>query len=183
MTTTLLLIDIQKDYFPGGRMELEGSLEALKQARKVLTFFRERKRPVVHIQHLSLRPGAAFFVPGTEGVDIHPEVQPLAGEGVIQKYFPNAFRQTPLLEHLATEGLKHLVITGMMTHMCVEATTRAAFDLGFECTVIHDACATRDLGFGGITVSASHVQAAFLAALGAVYAKVVSAEDFLFENK
>jgi nicotinamidase-related amidase len=183
MATALLLIDIQNDYFPGGTMELEGSLEAGAQAQKVLTFFREKNWPLIHIQHLSLRPGATFFIPGTEGVEIHSHVRPLTGEIVIQKVFPNAFRNTPLLDHLKKEGIEHLIITGMMTHMCVEATTRAAFDHGFQCTVVYNACATRALSFGGETVAAHQVQAAFLAALGAVYAKVVSAEDVISELK
>jgi nicotinamidase-related amidase len=183
MNTVLLLIDIQNDYFPGGTMELEGSLEASMQAQKVLTFFREKNRPLVHIQHLSVRPGATFFLPGTNGIEIHPQVQPLPGELVIQKVFPNAFRNTALLEHLKKEGIGHLVIAGMMTHMCVEATTRAAFDHGFQCTVVQNACATRALTFGAETVAARQVQAAFLAALGAVYAKVISAEDVISELK
>jgi nicotinamidase-related amidase len=176
MNTALILIDIQNDYFPGGRMELEGSLEAGEQAKKVLTYFREKNWPLFHIQHISARPGATFFIPGTEGVGIHSNVRPLPGELVIQKCFPNGFRNTPLLEHLNKEGIEHLVIAGMMTHMCVEATTRAAFDLGFQCTVVHNACATRSLAFGDESVPARQVQAAFLAALGTVYAKIVSVE-------
>lgn len=183
MNTALILIDIQNDYFPGGRMELEGSLEACEQAQKLLLFFREKNWPLIHIKHLSVRPGAAFFIPGTEGVEIHACVRPLPGELVIQKTFPNGFRNTPLLEHLNKEGIEHLVISGMMTHMCVEATTRAAFDLGFQCTVAHDACATRPLTFGADTVPARQVQSAFLAALGAVYTKIVSADDFIFGLK
>lgn len=179
MHTTLLLIDIQNDYFPGGRMELEGSQEAGEQAQKVLTFFRQNNWPLIHIQHLSARPGATFFIPGTEGVEIHPKVRPLPGELVVQKVFPNAFRKTSLLEHLKKEEVAHLVITGMMTHMCVEATTRAAFDHGFQCTVVPDACATRALSFGDETVPARQVQAAFLAALEPVYAKIVKAEDLI----
>jgi nicotinamidase-related amidase len=66
----------------------------------------------------------------------------------------------------------------MMTHMCVDATTRAAFDHGFRCTLLHDACATRALSFNGVTVPAMQVQMSFLAALGAVYAKVVGTDDF-----
>lgn len=179
MNTALLLIDIQNDYFPGGRMELEGAPDAGRQAQKVLAFFREKHWFLSHIQHLSARPGATFFIPGTEGVEIHPKVRPLPGELVIQKVFPNAFRKTPLLEHLKKEEVTHLVITGMMTHMCVEATTRAAFDHGFQCTVVPDACATRALSFGDETVPARQVQAAFLAALEAVYAKVVNTEDLI----
>ena len=179
MTTALLLVDIQNDYFPGGKMELEGSSEASEQAKKVLTYFRKKNWPLIHIQHLSARPGATFFIPGTEGVEIHKKVSPLPGESVIQKTFPNAFRNTPLLDRLKKEGVEQVVIAGMMTHMCVEATTRAAFDYGFQCTVVHDACATRSLTFGDETVPARQVQAAFLAALGAVYAKIVSADDVI----
>jgi len=179
MTTALLLIDLQNDYFPGGKMELEGSTEASLQAGKILAFFREKQLPLVHIQHLASRPGATFFVPDTEGVGIHHNVAPLPGEIVMQKNFPNGFRNTPLLDHLRERQVGQVVICGMMTHMCVDATTRAAFDYGFACTVIHDACATRALTFGEQTVPAAQVHAAFLAALGFVYAKVISTAEFL----
>ncbi|MHB8068621.1 MAG: cysteine hydrolase family protein [Desulfobaccales bacterium] len=179
MTTALLLIDLQNDYFPGGKMELEGSPEASLRAREILTFFREKGLPVVHIQHLAARPGAPFFLPDTEGVRIHQNVEPLPGEVVIQKNFPNSFRNTILLEHLREKQVKKLVVCGMMTHMCVDATVRAAFDYGLEVTVIHDACATRTLAFGDQTISAAQVHGAFLAALGFIYAKVVSAGEFL----
>jgi nicotinamidase-related amidase len=175
----LLLVDIQNDYFPGGRMVLEGSPEAAEQAKRVLSRFREKDWPVVHIQHLSVRPGATFFIPETEGVEIHAAVKPVGDEPLVQKHFPNSFRDTDLAERLRACGADHLVIAGMMTHMCVDATTRAAFDLGFQCTVLHDGCATRELSFGEVTVPARQVHAAFLAALAMVYASVVSAEEWL----
>ena len=175
MKPALILIDIQNDYFPGGKMELEGSPEASLQAAKLLDAFRARDLPLVHIQHVSSRPGATFFVPGTEGMNIHAGVAPRAGETVLQKNFPNSFRGTKLLEHLHGLGIDHLVIAGMMTHMCVDATTRAAFDLGFSCSLAQDACATRALAFGDQRVPAAQVHAAFLAALNGLYAKVQSA--------
>jgi nicotinamidase-related amidase len=175
MKPALIVIDIQNDYFPGGRMELEGSHEASAQAAKLLERFRARGLPLVHIQHVSNRPGASFFLPGSEGVNIHASVAPRAGETVLQKHFPNSFRGTRLLEHLRAEGADHLVIAGMMTHMCVDATTRAAFDLGFACSLAHDACATRALTFGEQRVPAAQVHAAFVAALGGLYAKVQNA--------
>ncbi len=175
MKPALILIDIQNDYFPGGKMELEGSPEASLQVAKLLDAFRGKGLPLVHIQHLSNRPGASFFLPDTEGVAIHANVAPRAGETVIQKNFPNSFRGTKLLEHLRGLGADHLVIAGMMTHMCVDATTRAAFDLGFSCSLAHDACATRALAFGEQRVPAAQVHAAFLAALNGLYAKVQSA--------
>ncbi len=179
MSTALILIDIQNDYFPGGKMELDGSTEASLKARELLSFFRTRQLPVGHVRHVSKRPGAAFFLPGTEGAEIHENVVPLASETVIEKNFPNSFRNTRLLDFLKEAGISVLAIAGMMTHMCVDATVRAAFDYGFQCTVIHDACAARTLSFENATVPAPQVHAAFLAALAGTYARVVSGKEFL----
>ncbi len=177
--TALILVDIQNDYFPGEKNELHGSLEAGSQAGRLLEHFRRLGWDIVHIQHLSVRPGARFFLPGTPGAEIHASVQPLENETIIQKHYPNSFRETGLLEHLHANQVKRLVIAGMMTHMCVEATTRAAFDLGFECLVAADACATKDLSFQGQAVPAGHVHAAFLAALQGTYAKVLTVEEII----
>jgi len=177
MTQALLIIDIQNDYFPGGRMELVGSPQAAAQAARLVAAFRAKRAPVVHVQHVSLRPGATFFLPDTEGARIHESVAPLADETVIVKHFPNAFRETPLLERLRSGGVDKLVIAGMMTHMCIDTTTRAAADLGFECVLAHDACATRDLSFGGAKVAARDVHYAFVAALNGAFAKAIGADE------
>ena len=176
-TSALLIVDIQNDYFPGGKMELEGSDAAGQRAGELLAAFRERRRPVIHVQHISLRPGATFFLPDTDGVRIHARVAPLDHETVIRKHFPNSFRDTGLLEHLRGAGIEELVIAGMMTHMCVDATTRAAADLGFRCSLAQDACATRALAFGDTQIPAAHVQGSFLAALSGTYAIVKPARD------
>lgn len=181
MTTALLLIDIQNDYFPGGKMELEGSDAAAQAAARLLAYFREHKLPLFYIQHISVRPTATFFLPNTPGVEIHAAVQPLDGETVIQKHFPNSFRETELLAQLQAQGITRLVIAGMMTHMCVEATTRAAADFGFECLIVSDGCATRSLKFGDRTVAAADVHAAFLAGLNGSYGRVLPAEAILSE--
>jgi nicotinamidase-related amidase len=177
VSQALLIIDIQNDYFPGGAMELEGSPQAGGRAGHLLRDFRQKAKPVVHIQHVSVRPGATFFLPDTHGVAIHDSVAPIAGETVFQKNTPNSFRDTPLLEHLRQHQVTQLVIAGMMTQMCVDSTTRAAADLGFQCFLAHDACATRALSFGGATVPAAQVQTAFLAALNGLFAKVQSVEQ------
>jgi nicotinamidase-related amidase len=179
MATALLLIDIQNDYFPGGNMELEGSLQASLRAREILAFFRKKSLPVVHIQHVATRPGAIFFLPDTEGVKIHPNVEPLPGEVIFQKNYPNSFRGTPLLEHLRDNKVDHVVVCGMMTHMCVDATVRAAFDYNLNVTVVQDACATRTLTFQDQTIPAAQIQAAFLSALSFLYARIVRTGEFL----
>jgi nicotinamidase-related amidase len=179
MKSVLILIDIQNDYFPGGAMELAGMNQAAAQAQKVLAAFRQARRPIFHVQHLAPGPGAAFFRPETAGVEIHESLRPLPGEALVRKHYPNAFRDTGLLEVLQGAGVEDLIICGAMSHMCVDASTRAAFDYGFKCTVIHDACATRDLVFQGQTIPAAQVHGAFMAALGMRYATVVALEEFL----
>ena len=177
MARALVIIDIQNDYFPGGRSELVGADAAAARAADVLAGFRERGEQVVHLQHVWDAPDAEFFAPGTPGVDINDAVAPDDGEPVIQKAFPNGFQQTDLEQRLRDSGADELVLCGMMTSMCVDATVRAAVDLGFECTVVHDACATKDLSFDGRPVAAADVHAAFLAALGDGYAALTSASD------
>jgi nicotinamidase-related amidase len=179
MTTALLIIDIQNDYFPGGAMELVGAAEAGAQASRLLSAYRARALPVVHIQHVSTRPGATFFLPGTRGAEIHDGVAPAGGETLFQKHFPNAFRDTPLLEHLRARQITRLALAGMMTHMCIDTTTRAAADLGFACSLAHDACATRALSFQGVQVPAELVQAAYLAGLNGAFAQVTAVDELL----
>jgi nicotinamidase-related amidase len=173
----LLIIDIQNDYFAGGAMELDGAEAAGAKAASAIRRFREKNLPVIHVRHLSVRPGATFFLPGTKGAEIHHSVKPADGEPVIEKNFPNSFRNTSLREALERLQTKDLVVAGMMTHMCVDASVRHAADLGYKVTLLADACATRAQSFGGETVPARQVHAAFLAALSGFYAKVVNAHE------
>jgi nicotinamidase-related amidase len=175
--TALLIIDIQNDYFPGGAMELEGSDAAAAKAAHALKSFREKKLPVFHVRHLSTRPGSTFFLPGTKGADIHASVSPAKGETVIEKNFPNSFRATALKDLLEKNQIKELVVAGMMTHMCVDASVRHAADLGYKITLLGDACATRAQKFGDETIPARQVHGAFLAALNGFYAKVIPAHE------
>jgi nicotinamidase-related amidase len=183
MKTGLILVDIQNDYFEGGRMQLFGMEAASTKANKLLAFFRNNRWPTFHIQHLSVGKGASFFLPDTKGVKIHDSVKPQSDELVVQKHYPNSFRETSLLNALKKTGVDRIVICGAMSHMCIDATTRAAVDLGFECTVIHDGCATRNLEFGGKKVSADDVHASFMAALDAAYAKVLNFKEFMSKFK
>jgi nicotinamidase-related amidase len=179
MKTALVVIDIQNDYFPAGRMELAGSEVAAACAARLINAFRQAQWPVVHVRHISTRAGAGFFLPDTPGAEIHPSVTPAADEAVIIKHYPNSFRETGLLELLRAEDVDSLLVCGMMTHMCVDATVRAAYDLGFSCTVAHDACASRELFFNSLLIPAEQVHGAFLAALGAVYCQLKETDAIL----
>ena len=179
MRQALLLIDIQNDYFEGGTMTLVNADQASENAKLLLESFRNKGLPVIHIQHIATKPGATFFLPDTFGAEIHENVQPLEGEKVVIKHFPNSFRETELLDFLKATNITDLTIAGMMTHMCIDATTRAAKDFGYNCTLIGDACTTRNLVINGETVHVADVQNAFLAALNSTYASVITVQDYL----
>jgi len=178
MSEGLLLIDLQNDYFPGGRYPLSRPETALENARRVLSAFRAHGLPVFHIQHLN-PPGAAFFLTGTSGAEIHAGVAPLPTEPVLVKHAPDSFYETGLADVLQKSGVDRLTVCGMMTHMCVDTTVRAARNLGIPVTLIGDACAARALSWNGTAVPAEAVQAAYLAALNGSFAKVCTAEEFL----
>lgn len=179
MTTGLILIDIQNDYFPGGNMPLVHAEQAGDNARLLLKAARKTGTPVIHVQHLSTRSNATFFLPGTKGAEIYSGVCPQPGEEIIQKNYPNSFRNTNLQQVLMKNGIDHLVVCGMMTHLCVDATVRAGVDLGYRCTLAADACATRDLVWDGRKIPAKDVHGAFLAALSGLYAEILNAKSIL----
>jgi nicotinamidase-related amidase len=179
MNTALMMLEFQNDYFANGRIPLDKSLEACNKAEAVLRACREKKLPIIHVQHISTDPEATYMLPCTKGADFYPTVQPMKQEMVIKKHYPNSFKDTGLLNHLIKNQINHLVICGMMTQSSIDATVRAAHDLGFSCTVLYDACAARQLEFGNTAIPAQNVHYAFLAALQPAYASVLSSEDFL----
>jgi nicotinamidase-related amidase len=177
MPRAFLVIDIQRDYFPGGAYPLVEPEAAADAARRVLDHFRTGGEPVVHLKHVWDAPDAPFMRPGTDGIEIHDAVAPADGEPVIEKTEPNGFLGTRLEEHLRDGGVDELVVAGMMSSMCVDATVRSAAERGFTVTVVHDACAAPDLEFGGAPIPGASVHGAFMAARGDGYATLVSSDD------
>lgn len=179
----LIVVDIQNDYFPQGKWPLVGADAAADNAVRLIKAFRDAGDSVVHIRHEFTSEEAPFFTPNSEGAKLHPKVLNRADEPVVLKHFVNSFRETELKSILDEQGIKELVVVGSMSHMCVDGITRAAADFGYTVTVIHDACATRDLEFNGVTVPAAQVHAAFMAALAFAYASVVSTNEYLTRSR
>lgn len=175
----LIVVDIQNDYFPQGKWPLVGADAAADNAARLIKAFRDAGDPVVHIRHEFTSEEAPFFTPNSEGAKLHPKVLNRADEPVVLKHFVNSFRETGLKSILDEQDIKELVVVGSMSHMCIDGITRAAADFGYKVTVIHDACATRDLEFNGVTVPAAQVHAAFMSALAFAYASVVSTDQFI----
>jgi len=183
--TALIIVDLQNDYFPAGKWPLVGIEQVAEKAAAVLGHFREHSLPIVHIRHEFPSDEAPFFVPGSEGARIHASMAPQesAGEAVILKNSVNAFLNTGLHEHLQEQGIEQLVVVGAMSHMCIDAATRAASDLGYSVTVLEDACATHDQAFNGVTVPAAQVHAAFMAGLAFAYAEVTDTTAWLDRHR
>ena len=176
--TALLIIDIQNDYFKDGAMELLGAEEAAQNAARLIANFRMKQMPILFVQHIASEQ-ASFFRPNTVGVEINNRISPNAEDSIFQKKYPNSLRETELLSYLKKYHIHKLEICGMMTHMCVDTTVRAAFDLGFENILIGDACATKDLEFGGQKVAAKEVQISYLAGIHGTFAQVISTEEYI----
>lgn len=173
----VLVVDLQNEYWPSGNLPLQGIEVAAGNAARVIEHARFNGDLVVNIRHEA--PGGPIFVPGSQGAEINEVVAPRSDEAVITKNFPNSFRDTDLKALLDEKGIKDVTVIGAMSHMCIDATTRAANDHGFKTTTIHDACATRDIEFGGQTVPAAHAHTAIMGALAFFYGDVISTENFL----
>lgn len=182
MKTALVISEIQNDYFSQGRAPLEKSQEILQRIIPILRTAREKKYPIVHLQHQETSPNAYHFLPCTRGVQFHPTVLPERGEIVIKKHYANGFKDTLLLPTLKKLGVQHLVFVGMKLQGAIDATVRAAYDLDYFCTVIYDACAAEAIEFNQTVVNAAQVQAAFLSALRPHYANVLSTEMWIQSN-
>ena len=174
----LIIIDIQNDYFKGGNMELFQPESALDNVLKLEERFKKDNKPIIYIQHINEDPNASFFVKDTEGVELRKELNPSEKDDIIIKHYPNSFLETNLQNKLKELDVEQLVICGMMTHMCVDSTTRAAAELGYQPILIEDATATRSLEYGQNKVDAEQVQTSFIAALQA-FAQVESTNTFL----
>lgn len=166
----IVVVDIQNDYFPGGKYELVGIDKAAANAARVIEAAREKGDRVIHVQHIFPTQDAPFFTPDSEGIEINPAVAPREGETVVIK--------TELKEILDADGIEEVVVVGAMSHMCIDATTRAASDYGYKTTVVQDACATRDLEHEGVTVPAASVHAAMMSALGFAYATITDTNAY-----
>lgn len=178
MKKALLIIDVQNDYFPNGKCQLYKPEIALNTIKYLLKKFREQNNPIFYIQHVAIDQ-ANFFIPNTNGVQINQEIKPLDTETIIVKHYPNSFYQTNLHYELMKKKIAHLVVCGMMTHMCIDTTVRSAMDHGYKITLVSDGCATKDLEWYGIKIPADTIQSVYMASLNQKFANVITSKELL----
>ena len=170
--SALIMIDLQNTYTQGV-MSLSGVEAATHQAKIMLDRFRAASRPVFHIMH-DAGAGSPYDVHADIG-QIIASVAPVAGEAIIIKNYPSSFEKTNLDEQLKQLGITNLILAGFMTHMCVNSTARAGFNLGYRPTIVASTTATRALPVvGGSELSAAAVHQGALAAVADLFAVVVA---------
>ena len=178
MKRGLVVVDLQNEYLPTGKLPLTGIDAAVENAIRVISHARDTGVPVFHIRHESAED-APIFAKGSTGAETQPDVVPQGNEPVIIKKHINAFRETNLKQQLEAADVNEIVVIGAMSHMCIDAVVRAAADMGYPVTVLHDACATLDLTFRGVSVPAAQAHAAIMAAFEFGYATVQSVDEYL----
>ncbi len=172
MKEALLVIDVQNDYFEGGACPLHEPKKAEERIIKLIADSRKAKRPVIYIKHIN-SDDEAFFNEGTYGCEISERIAPLPDDIVINKYCPNSFLGTELNDCLRSLGVEKLIVCGMMTHICIDTTVRAAMDHGYEVALVADACATKDIEYKGEIIPAETVQKTYIASLSGTFAEIV----------
>jgi nicotinamidase-related amidase len=177
-SSAVVIVDAQREYLDGN-VPLKGIEQALVEIKALLAKARAASVPIFHIVHHAT-PGAPIFNPDSPMSGIIDAVKPEGNERTISKNLPSAFVNTDLKKYLDETGKKEIVIAGFMTHMCINATTRSAVDLGFAPTIIASACATRDLPSpDGSVVPAETVHKSNLASLADLLACVCATSNEL----
>lgn len=175
----VIVVDLQNEYLPSGHLPLVGIEAAVHNAVQIINQARAQGITVIHVKHEAADANATVFKPGTDYVQIQTQVQPEHNEKVILKHYPNSFRETSLQQQLAQKGITQLTIIGAMSYMCIDATVRAAVDMGYQVTVAEDACATRNITFGQTEVPAAQAHATIMAGFEFAYAEVLTTETLL----
>lgn len=173
---SLLIIDAQNEYL-SGPLALSGMEAATANIALLLEAARKAKRPVVHVRHLGT-VGGMFDPQGPRGEFI-PGLEPTGDEVIIDKRMPNAFNDTRLRDELEEQGHLDLIVCGFMSHSSVSTTVRAAKDYGFRCTLVEDACATRDLPTANGVISAADVQRTEMAIMNDNFATLTQTKNLI----
>ncbi|MCU1728048.1 cysteine hydrolase [Pseudomonas sp. 7P_10.2_Bac1] len=173
---SLLIIDAQNEYL-SGPLALSGMDAATANIAKLLEAARKAKRPVVHVRHLGT-VGGLFDPQGPRGEFI-TGLEPIGDEVIIEKRMPNAFNDTGLQRALEKLGPLDLIVCGFMSHSSVSTTVRAAKDYGFRCTLVEDACATRDLPTANGVISAADVQRTEMAIMNDNFASLTRTQNLI----
>lgn len=172
--SVLLLLSAQQEFNPTyGKIPAHNFKTSSESLRFCLETARQNKVPVIHVMNVC-DPNSELFTLGSVTTKPIQFLEPKSNEKVIMKTTPNGFLKTNLKDEIDSTGRKNLIIAGYSTHLSVDATTRAAYELGYNVTIVGNACGDRDLPDGMHNmVLGKNLHQATLATLNDQYAKVV----------
>ncbi len=178
MKQALIVIDMQYDNFTDSGMSDTQAVKFIAHTNRLIAHAKAKGMPVYIVEHISTRAGATLFLAETKGAQTHAGIDTTDTTRII-KHYPSSFRETSLQSLLDAEDITTLIISGAMTHMCIDTTVRAGNDLGYGITLVSDACFSKDLDFEGRSVVAADVHASYMAALRDGFCKVVNTADII----
>ena len=138
----LIVIDVQNDYFPGGKLPLWNAEETLGHIVNAISDAGKQGIDVILVQHVADRSkGAGFFIPGTTGADIHPDILKAAPDApVVVKHRADAFNGTNLNAILDKSGIEEILICGMQTQNCVGLSAISKNATPYKPAILSDCC-------------------------------------------
>jgi nicotinamidase-related amidase len=176
----LIVIDVQNEYFDGALPISDPSPdESLANIGRAMEAATASGVPVVVVRHTSGEPESPIFREGSHAWQLHPEVAGRPHDYLVEKTLPGSFTGTSLGEILASEGVDTVSITGYMTHMCVDTTSREAAHRGLAVEILNDATGTLSLENSGGAASGEELHRATLVAQGQFFADVVSTDEWV----
>ncbi|CAO3655638.1 unnamed protein product [Mucor fragilis] len=185
MKEALIIVDVQNDYFPGGKLPTWRPVETANEIKKIMDKFRQDDKEVIHVAH-HMSPEHEkvmdFLIKGTRGAEIHEIVKPLDTEKIIYKNYADSFVATDLKEYLLSKDIDTVIVVGMMIHNCVNATAYSGTDEGFKTIVVAEAVNTLDQEIFGEVIPAETMWKSFLAGIKFAYAQVNKVDDILSGN-
>ena len=177
-TAALILIDVQEG-LDDPRLGKRNNPDAEDNMARLLRHWRERGKPVFHIQHMSTEPNSPLR-PELPGNAIKAIVAPRGAEPLIRKQVNSAFIGADLDTRLRTAGIESLVIVGLTSNHCVSTTARMASDLGYNTVVVADATAAHEQrSYDGRLHEAETVHQLALANLHEEFATILTTDQVL----
>jgi len=175
----LIVIDVQNEYFDGALPISDPPPEAsLANIGRAMDAAKAAGVPVIVVQHSS-EPGSPIFAKGSHTWELHPEIERHERDHLVEKQLPGAFTGTELESIIAAAGIETVAITGYMTHMCVDTTSRQAAHLGYGVEILNDATGTLALESSGGAAAGEELHRVTLVAQGQFFADVVSTDEWV----
>ena len=176
----LIVIDVQNEYFDGALPISDPPADlSLANIERAMAAATEAEMPVIVVRHGSADPESPIFREGSHAWELHPEIERLPRDHLIDKTLPGSFTGTPLEGILSAAGVDTVSITGYMTHMCVDTTSRQAAHRGLSVEILSDATGTLPLENSGGAAGGEELHRATLVAQGQFFADVLTTDEWL----